>query len=219
MERAGNEDTDPEAERRGLGTPATRAGVIEKLVQKGFASRKGKQLIPTERGAALISVLPEKLTSPKLTAEWENVLTEIARGKSGAAEFMDGIAAYIRELVETVPEVTDEQRSRFNFDKPVIGLCPRCGGNVHESRTNFYCSNKDCGFVMWKNDKFFRDKKTSLTPRMATELLKSGRVKAKGLYSVKTGKKYDAQIVLADTGDKYVNFKLEFEQKGKATKG
>lgn len=219
MERAGNEDTDPEAERRGLGTPATRAGVIEKLVQKGFVERKGKQLIPTERGAALISVLPEKLTSPKLTAEWENTLTEIAQGKSRAAEFMDSITGYVRELVETAPEVNDEQRSRFSFDKPKIGVCPRCGGNIHESRTNFYCANKDCGFVMWKNDKFFRDKKTSLTPRMATELLKSGRVKAKGLYSVKTGKKYDAQIVLADTGGKYVNFKLEFEQKGKATKG
>ena len=218
MERAGNEDTDPEAERRGLGTPATRAGVIEKLVQKGFASRKGKQIIPTERGTALISVLPEKLTSPKLTAEWENTLTEIARGKSGAAEFMDSIAGYVRELVETVPEVTNDQRSRFQFDKPVIGICPRCGGNVHESRTNFYCANKDCGFVMWKNDKFFRDKKTSLTPRMATELLKSGLVKAKNLYSPKTGKTYDAQIILADTGGKYVNFRLEFEHKGKVFK-
>ena len=148
MERAGNGDTDPDAERRGLGTPATRAAVIEKLVKSGFVERKGKQLIPTENGNALISILPDMLTSPQLTAEWENNLTQIAKGAADAGDFMAGIEAMARELVQTHPNISDADKARFKEDKPVIGKCPRCGGSVYEGRKNYYCENRDCAFTM-----------------------------------------------------------------------
>ena len=128
MERAGNEDTDPNAERRGLGTPATRAAVIEKLVKSGFVERKGKQLIPTENGNALISILPDMLTSPMLTAEWENNLTQIAKGAADAGDFMQRIEAMARELV-TENHTADKSKAAFTDkdEKPSIGKCPRCG--------------------------------------------------------------------------------------------
>ena len=213
MERAGNGDTDPDAERRGLGTPATRAAVIEKLVKGGFAERKGKQLIPTQNGAALISVLPDMLTSPQLTAEWENNLTQIAKGAADPGEFLSGIEAMARELVKSYPFLSDSDKERFKTEKPEIGKCPRCGSPVHEGKKNYYCSDRDCAFVMWKNDRFFEDRKVTFSPKIAAALLKSGKVKVKGLYSPKTGKTYDGTVVLADTGGKYVNYKIELPKK------
>ena len=214
MERAGNEDTDPDAERRGLGTPATRAAVIEKLVKSGFAERKGKQLIPTQNGAALVSVLPDMLTSPQLTAEWENNLTQIAKGAADAGDFMQRIEAMMRELVK---ENTAADKSKAVFtggeEKPSVGKCPRCGSPVHEGKKNFYCSNRDCAFTMWKNDRFFEERKVAFTPKIAAALLKSGKANVKGLYSPKTGKTYDGTVVLADTGGKYVNYKIEIPKK------
>ena len=214
MERAGNEDTDPDAERRGLGTPATRAAVIEKLVKSGFAERKGKQLIPTQNGAALISVLPDMLTSPQLTAEWENNLTQIAKGAADAGDFMQRIEAMARELVkENATADKDKVAFTGGEEKPSIGKCPRCGSPVHEGRKNFYCSNRDCAFTMWKNDRFFEERKVTFTPKIAAALLKSGKINVKGLYSPKTGKTYDGTVVLADTGGKYVNYKIEIPKK------
>ena len=214
MERAGNGDTDPDAERRGLGTPATRAAVIEKLVKSGFAERKGKQLIPTQNGAALVSVLPDMLTSPQLTAEWENNLTQIAKGAADAGDFMQRIEAMMRELVK---ENTAADKSKAVFtggeEKPSVGKCPRCGSPVHEGKKNFYCSNRDCAFTMWKNDRFFEERKVTFTPKIAAALLKSGKANVKGLYSPKTGKTYDGTVVLADTGGKYVNYKIELPKK------
>ena len=214
MERAGNGDTDPDAERRGLGTPATRAAVIEKLVKSGFAERKGKQLIPTQNGAALVSVLPDMLTSPQLTAEWENNLTQIAKGAADAGDFMQRIEAMMRELVK---ENTAADKSKAVFtggeEKPSVGKCPRCGSPVHEGKKNFYCSNRDCAFTMWKNDRFFEERKVAFTPKIAAALLKSGKANVKGLYSPKTGKTYDGTVVLADTGGKYVNYKIELPKK------
>ena len=214
MERAGNEDTDPDAERRGLGTPATRAAVIEKLVKSGFAERKGKQLIPTQNGAALVSVLPDMLTSPQLTAEWENNLTQIAKGADDAGDFMQRIEAMARELVkENATADKDKVAFTGGEEKPSIGKCPRCGSPVHEGRKNFYCSNRDCAFTMWKNDRFFEERKVTFTPKIAAALLKSGKINVKGLYSPKTGKTYDGTVVLADTGGKYVNYKIEIPKK------
>ncbi len=214
MERAGNGDTDPDAERRGLGTPATRAAVIEKLVKSGFAERKGKQLIPTQNGAALVSVLPDMLTSPQLTAEWENNLTQIAKGAADAGEFMQRIEAMARELVKE-NATTDKSKAAFTGgeEKPSIGKCPRCGSPVYEGKKNFYCSNRDCAFTMWKNDRFFEERKVAFTPKIAAALLKSGKANVKGLYSPKTGKTYDGTVVLADTGGKYVNYKIEIPKK------
>ena len=211
MERAGNEDTDPDAERRGLGT---RAAVIEKLVKSGFAERKGKQLIPTQNGAALVSVLPDMLTSPQLTAEWENNLTQIAKGAADAGDFMQRIEAMARELVkENATADKDKVAFTGGEEKPSIGKCPRCGSPVHEGRKNFYCSNRDCAFTMWKNDRFFEERKVTFTPKIAAALLKSGKINVKGLYSPKTGKTYDGTVVLADTGGKYVNYKIEIPKK------
>ena len=212
MERAGNGDTDPDAERRGLGTPATRAAVIEKLVKGGFAERKGKQLIPTQNGAALVSILPDMLTSPQLTAEWENNLTQIAKGAADPGEFLSGIEAMARELVRTHAAALDGKKDLFREEKPSVGKCPRCGSPVHEGKKNYYCSNKECAFVMWKNDRFFEERKTAFSAKIAAALLKSGKANVKKLYSPKTGKTYDGTIVLADTGGKYVNYRIEVQK-------
>ena len=213
MERAGNEDTDPDAERRGLGTPATRAAVIEKLVSAGFVQRKGKQLLPTKDGNNLVCVLPDSLTSPQLTAQWENALTQIAKGAADPDDFMQDTYEMARVLVETYSAVLDGKKDLFKEEKPSLGKCPRCGGNVYEGKKNYYCSNKDCGFVMWKNDRFFEERKTAFTPKIAAELLKNGKAKVKKLYSPKSGKTYDGSIVLADTGGKYVNYRIEIPKK------
>ncbi|HGM1346899.1 TPA: DNA topoisomerase 3 [Clostridioides difficile] len=212
MERAGSAETDEDAERRGLGTPATRAAVIEKLVKSGFAERKGKQLLPTKDGNNLVCVLPDTLTSPQLTAEWENALTQIAKGAADPDSFMQGIEDMAQELVKAYPFLADSQKGLFKEEKAVIGKCPRCGGNVYEGKKNYYCSNRDCAFVMWKNDRFFEERKTAFTPKIAAELLKSGKAKVKKLYSPKTGKTYDGTVLLADTGGKYVNYRITIQR-------
>ena len=212
MERAGSEDTDPDAERKGLGTPATRAAVIEKLVKGGFVERKGKQLLPTKDGINLVCVLPDTLTSPQLTAEWENNLTQIAKGAADPGEFLSGIEAMTRELVQTHAAALDGKKGLFREEKPSVGKCPRCGSPVYEGKKNYYCSNKECIFTMWKNDRFFEERKTAFSAKIAAALLKSGKANVKKLYSPKTGKTYDGTIVLADTGGKYVNYRIEVQK-------
>ena len=209
MERAGAEDMPEEAERKGLGTPATRAAILEKLVQMGFVQRKGKQLVPTKDGINLAVVLPESLTSPVLTAEWENRLTEIAKGNADADEFMAEIEAQVRQLIKTYSCISADKQNLFQSERVIIGKCPRCGENVYEGKKNFYCGNRGCQFVMWKNDRFFEQRKKAFTPKIAAALLKNGKAKVKGLYSEKTGKTYDATVLLADTGGKYVNYRVE----------
>ena len=208
MERAGSEDMPEEAERKGLGTPATRAAILEKLVQMGFVQRKGKQLVPTKDGINLAVVLPESLTSPALTAEWENRLTEIAKGNADPDEFMAEIEAQVRQLVKTYSCISADKQNLFQSERVVIGKCPRCGENIYEGKKNFYCGNRGCQFVMWKNDRFFEQRKKAFTPKIAAALLKNGKAKIKGLYSEKTGKTYDATVLLADTGGKYVNYRI-----------
>ena len=217
MEHAGNEETDPDAERRGLGTPATRAAIIEKLVKGGFVERKGKQLIPTKSGIELVCVLPEVLTSPQLTADWENNLTQIAKGNADPDNFMTGIETMTRELVSTYPFLSDKEKERFKEEKPVIGKCPRCGANIYEGRKNYYCANRDCAFTMWKNDRFFEERKVTFSPKIAAALLKDGKAKVKKLYSPKTGKTYDGTILLADTGGKYVNYRIAIQRDREVT--
>ena len=209
MERARAEDMPEEAERKGLGTPATRAAILEKLVQMGFVQRKGKQLVPTKDGINLAVVLPESLTSPALTAEWENRLTEIAKGSADPDEFMAEIEAQVRQLVKTYSCISADKQNLFQSERVIIGKCPRCGENVYEGKKNFYCGNRSCQFVMWKNDRFFEQRKKAFTPKIAAALLKNGKAKVKGLYSEKTGKTYDATVLLADTGGKYVNYRVE----------
>lgn len=214
MERAGNKETTEDAERKGLGTPATRSAIIEKIIKAGFVTRKGKQLIPTKDGMNLISVLPETLTSPLLTAEWENELSRIAKGEADADSFMKKIEALTKELIKNA-DAEKVKAELFKQEKTVIGLCPRCQNPVYEGKKNYYCSNRDCNFSMWKNDRFFEDRKITFTPKIASVLLKDKKVKVKGIYSNKTGKTYDGNVVLCDTKDKYVNYRIEIERKKK----
>ena len=209
MENAGAEETTSDTERRGLGTPATRAAVIEKLVNGGFLSRSGRQLIPTTDGENLIRVLPDALKSPELTAKWENALTQIAKGETKPDSFMRGIEEMARSLVTDNAAPAEGQHNLFRPPRESVGACPRCGGNVLESKKNFYCENRECQFVMWKADNFFTNRKKELTRQVAIELLKTGKAKVKSLYSEKTGKTYDAVVVLSDTGGKYVNYRFE----------
>ena len=212
MERAGAEDMPDDAERKGLGTPATRASILEKLVQTGFIQRKGKQLLPTKDGINLAAVLPEALTSPALTAEWETRLSEIAKGEADPDEFMAGIEAQARDLVKTYSCISEDKQKLFQTERVAIGTCPRCGEAVYEGKKNYYCGNRACQFVMWKNDRFFEERKKAFTPKIAAALLKHGKVKIKGLFSPKTGKTYDGTVLLADTGGKYVNFRMEWKK-------
>ena len=209
MENAGKEDMPDEAERKGLGTPATRAAIIEKLVFGGFVERKGKNLIPTKAGVNLVTVLPELLTSPKLTADWEQRLNEVAKGQASPEDFMDGIEAMATELVRNYSHISEDGQKLFQSEKETVGLCPRCGKPVYEGKKNFACSDRACQFVMWKNDRFFEQRGKVFTAKIATALLKNGRAKVKGLRSLRTGKTYDGTIVLADTGGKYVNYRIE----------
>lgn len=213
MENAGKEDTPEDAERKGLGTPATRAAIIEKLVAAGFVERKGKSLIPTKAGINLVTVLPEPLTSPMLTAEWEQKLTEIAKGGADPDTFMGGIRTMVQEIVSTYSCISEDGKKLFAPEKEVIGTCPRCGQPVYESKNNFACSDRSCGFVLWKNDRFWTSRKKELTKKMATDLLKKGRTNVKGMWSEKKQATYDAAVILNDTGGKYINFKLEFPKR------
>lgn len=212
MENAGKEDMPEDAERKGLGTPATRASIIEKLVSGGFVERKGKSMTPTKDGINLVTVLPEALTSPMLTAEWEQTLNEIAKGNADTNGFMDGIEGMAAELVKTYSHISEEGQKLFSPEKEVIGACPRCGKPVYEGKKNFPCSDRSCGFVLWKNDRFWTSRRKELTKKMAADLLKKGRTSVKGMWSEKKGSAYDAVVVLDDTGGKYINFKLEFDK-------
>ena len=209
MENAGKEDMPDEVERRGLGTPATRAAIIEKLVSGGFVERKGKNLIPTKAGVNLVTVLPELLTSPKLTADWEQRLNEVAKGQASPEDFMDGIEAMAAELVRKYSHISEDGQKLFQPEKETVGLCPRCGKPVYEGKKNFACSDRACQFVMWKNDRFFEQRGKVFTIKIAAALLKDGKAKVKRLRSLRTGKTYDGTIVLADTGGKYVNYHIE----------
>ena len=212
MESDGNEAFDDETEKKGLGTPATRAGIIEKLVKGGFAERKGKSLIPTKDGLNLVCVLPEQITSPAMTAEWENTLMQIERGNADADAFLSGIAAMTSELVKAYPFLSDAEASRFDTARETVGKCPRCGSPVYVGKGNFYCSNRECSFCLWEDNKFFSSKKKKLTKKIAKELLDKGWCRVTGLYTPKKPQLYDAVIRLDDTGGKYVSFKMEFDR-------
>ncbi len=213
METAGAKDIPEDAERRGIGTPATRAGILEKLVSSGLVVRKKAKkittLIPTQMGSSLITVLPEQLQSPLLTAEWEQRLGEVERGNLDPADFMDGIAALVRDLVRDYQPVPGAE-VLFPSERETVGICPRCGRAVTESKTGFFCENRDCRFALWKDSKFFSAKKKELTKAAAAALLREGRIRLTGCWSERTGKTYDATVVLEDDGTKS-NYRLVFD--------
>ena len=212
MESASSEDAPEDAERKGLGTPATRAGILEKLVKTGYVERKKAKsavhLLPTHKAIALITVVPEAIQSPKLTAEWESRLKEIEHGLLAPEDFMTEIAQMVRELVDTY-EMAQDGQVLFNQPKEAIGVCPRCGGRVLDTPKSFSCETDDCGFVLWKNSRFFSAKRKQLTKQVAAALLKEGRIKLKGCYSEKHGTTYDTTVVLEDDGNQ-VRYKMLF---------
>lgn len=216
MERAGAKKMPDDAERKGLGTPATRAGILEKLVSAGFVERKKSKktvhLIPQEVGISLITVLPEQLQSPLLTAEWENMLKEVEHGELTAEVFLDGISSMVSDLVRDY-EVSDGAEVLFPSGRPVVGKCPRCGSPVTESKTGFFCERRDCRFGLWKDNRYLSAKHIVLTKKMAEGLLKEGKTFVSGMYSEKTGKTYSAYILLADDGQKS-SYSLEFDKEG-----
>ena len=213
MENAGIQDMPEDAERKGIGTPATRSGILEKLISDQFVirtkSKKVSYLRPTELGIALITVLPEQLQSPLLTAEWEHRLKLVENGSLSDANFMQGITEMLTEMVEDYNPYPGSE-VLFPEKEDVVGKCPRCGTNVEERKRGFFCMNPNCRFVLWKNSRFFEVKKKKLDKATAAALLKFGQVPLKGCYSEKTGKTYDATAVMVDKGDK-VDFKLEFD--------
>ena len=214
METAGNKEFDSETEKKGLGTPATRANIIEKLVVSGYAERKGKQILPTVAGCELIHVMPENLKSASLTAEWENQLLMMEKGKIQEDEFMNGIVSMINEILSLCRAIPEEERNRFQTAREVIGKCPVCGSEVYEGKINYYCSDRNCQFALWKSNRFLENMKKSMDKKMAVELLKKGRTHVKGLYSKKKDSKFDADLVLG-LEDGKARFSLEFPKKKK----
>ena len=214
MEKAGAKDMPDETERKGLGTPATRASIIEKLVSVGFVTRKKGQktvnLIPDNIGASLITVLPEELQSPLLTAEWEQQLLLIEKGELNPDEFMSDIQDMVANLVRDY-KVINGAEVLFPSGRPVVGKCPRCGSDVTESKKGYFCEKNDCRFALWKDNRFLTSKRVGLTNKMAQSLLSDGRAYVSGIYSEKTGKKYDAFIVMSDDGAK-TTFNLDFNK-------
>lgn len=209
MERAGNKEFDEETERKGLGTPATRASIIEKLVYSGYAIRKGKQIQPTKDGLILCSVVPEYLKSATMTAEWENQLLEMEHGKVQPEKFMDGIRKLIGKVLSECRELPDEERYRLREKKEAIGVCPVCGSPVYEGKKNFYCENRGCTFALWKENRYLESMKKKIDLMTAAKLLETGKCRMKGLYSVKKDKYFDADLLM-QVKDGRVQFSLEF---------
>ena len=197
---------------KGIGTPATRASIIEKIIKIGYVERKKKIFVPTNKAYALIKVVPDEVKSVELTAEWEKKLDLISRDELSDTEFIDDIFDYVSSVVQNGKEQADTvDTNMFKKSYEVVGVCPRCGKNILDYPKTYSCeSGKDgCGFVIFKNNKWWSEKKKTLSPTMVSKLLKDGKVKVKGLYSEKKDKKYDATVAFVDTG-KYINFKLLF---------
>ena len=213
METAGNREFDAETEKKGLGTPATRASIIEKLVSSGYAVRKGKQLLATQDGADLISVLPEYLRSAAMTAEWENRLLQIERGELPGQEFLDGIEELIDRMLLECGELSVEEQNRF-YPREQIGVCPVCGSPVYESKRNFFCGSRECAFALWKENRYLSGMKKMIDKKMAAELLKDGRTYVPDLYSQKKGRTFAAYLIL-EAADGKAAFRLEFPKKKK----
>lgn len=208
MENAGKKEFDKETEKKGIGTPATRAGIIEKLVTSGYAYRKGKQICPTEDGIQMIAVIPDYLKSASMTAEWENQLLAMEKGEVESDRFMEGIKNLITMVLNGCDSVPERERQRFRSTDS-IGTCPVCGSLMFESQKNFYCSDKDCNFALWKENRYLESMRTKIDKRMAAELLKNGRVFCRNLYSEKKKKTFEAELVL-QIKDGRANFGLEF---------
>ena len=206
-----------EAERRGIGTPATRAATIEKLVQKGFLSREGggkaKHLIPSEKGRTLIAAMPEQLKSPAMTAEWEKKLAEMERNNYTPEQFMEEIESMMKSLVNQYANTLNAPAKAAN-GVPVVGTCPHCGSEVAEREKGFFCASRECRFVIWKDNAFFNRLGKRPTRQVVDKLLRDGRARLKDCKSQRTGKTYNASVLMTTEADGRAKFSLEFENGG-----
>lgn len=215
MERAGVDEMPDEVERKGIGTSATRAATIEKLVRIGFVERKGnkktKYLLPTHKGVALITVMPEQIQSPSMTAEWEQKLLDVEKGAFQDAEFMNEIERMITELVRTYKIIEDAEVLMHPVLEE-IGTCPCCGRHVVERQKGYSCENRQCNFVLWKQNRFFEALGKKMTKPIAVKLLSGGKVALKGCKSKKTGKTYDTTVIMTVDENQRAVFELNFEK-------
>ena len=217
MESAGTEAMPEDAERRGIGTPATRAATIEKLVQKGFLTREGggktKHLIPTEKGRVLIAAMPEQLRSPAMTADWETKLTQIEKGQYAPENFMEEIESMMKSLVNQYAD-TPNAPTKAASSAPVVGTCPHCSSDVAEREKGFFCSSRECRFVIWKDNAFFGRLGKRPTRQVVDKLLRDGRARLKDCKSQRTGKTYNASVLMSTEANGRAKFSLEFENGG-----
>lgn len=211
-----------EVERKGIGTSATRAATIEKLVRIGFVERKGnkktKYLIPTHKGVALTTVMPEQIQSPSMTAEWEQKLLDVERGSYADSSFMDEIEEMITDLVKNY-KIIEDAEVLMHPALEEVGTCPCCGRHVVEKQKGYFCEDRGCGFALWKQNRFFEALGKKMTKQTATKLLHDGRVDLKGCKSQKTGKTYDTTVVMTVDENRRAVFRLDFDKKGEAKNG
>ena len=213
MEAAGRADFEKETEKKGIGTPATRAGIIEKLITCKYAVRRGKQILPTQDGIRLVQVLPEYLKSVAMTAEWENKLLEMEKGTVSYQQFMDEITQLTRKIIAECSKITDEEKEKFQT-RNQIGICPACGSVVYEGKKSYYCSNRDCRFVLWKENRYLASMKKVIDPALAENLLEQGRARVRDLYSARKGTTFEADLCM-EYRDEHVQFRLEFPPRKK----
>ena len=211
MERAGDQGFEEGTEKKGLGTPATRASILEKLVSSGYVKRNGKQILPTADGKELIAVLPDHLRSAAMTAEWENKLLLMEKGQMDSREFLQEITDLIDTMLEGCNAISREEQGRFR-QRESIGTCPVCGDPVYEGKKNFYCSSRECSFSLWKENRYLSSMKKLVDKGMAVDLLEKGRTHVKDLYSQKTGKTFAADLLM-EVKDGRASFSLEFPKK------
>ena len=216
METAGNKEFDADTEKKGLGTPATRASIIEKLVHSQYACRKGKQIVATDDGQSLIEILPDYLKSASMTAEWENQLLEMEHGKIQSEQFLTGIRNLITMMLNGCDQISEEESRKFQT-RESIGTCPFCGSLVYAGKRNYYCSNRECSFVLWKETRYLQNMRKVIDNNMAAELLKNGSTHVKDLYSSKTGRYFEADLLMKGEDGKIV-FSLSFPKNNKKSK-
>ena len=216
METAGNKEFEKDTEKKGLGTPATRAAILEKLVSSGYVQRKGKQMIPTEDGVAAIRNIPDYLKSASMTAEWENDLLRMERGEIKPHDFMQSIHGLLDKMLADLRQIPTVAAAPY-YNKVSVGSCPVCGNPVHESKLSFCCADRSCKFALWKESRYLSSMRKTLDKKMAVDLLKKGRTHVKDFYSAKKDKTFAADLVMR-VEDGRAQYSLEFPKTPMQTK-
>jgi DNA topoisomerase-3 len=218
METAGASEMEADVERKGLGTPATRASIIDKLVSSKYAVRKKRQLIATEAGKQLITVLPDYLKSAQMTADWENRLLMMERGRYDRETFMEGITQMLHRMLDECRQISEEDRQKFGGSGAAgslspaheeLGKCPLCGSPVFEGDKTFYCSDRNCSFVLWKQNRYLEKLRTSLNAGMVRDFLAEGKTRSARLYSANKGRYFQADLLM-EWKDGRPSYSLEF---------